>query len=741
MGARLELKFGLVAEADRIATSADTMLVEEPVTGSKSRSKGNLYLVVSSGKVGGRAREATALVAQTIKREYYYDESAGIPICLEKAVRAANRKLRGSREGNGLPPGVIGIAIAVVRQSELYVATIGDAEAYLVRAARLLMPDQSQLPGVPADDALRVDVWRGELAVGDSLLLVSRNLTQVVGTEELKNAVVTLHPQSAVEHLHHLFVSAGGDGSDAVVALEATEIAASRSERRPIPEPGMVDPYGDMPHGPIPGGDSVMGAAGAAAGAFKGGGSAISGAFSGIWDRFVDKMPRRSPSPRRVQSTVSRRETQRRMAVAFIGFLTVLLVLGMAIVLFPRGKENPVQALTQGERAFQDAQSGASKGLSLLVGDPVKAQEQCSSAWGALTRAKEGGVLATTLAPVEKDVVTCLDTLYAVNHPRAQQVYDVSDMTPHGGSLVQGPDRNAFFIDDDTKSVWRVTMRNGAGEPVIKQKDGRGSGIGIPRLMATAGADLVVLDNAGNTWRWRRTDVPLALLHKPDQPVLGDDALAMEAYLTDPGANLYNLYIVDPSANQILRYTPELGGSGFSDVGDYLASDNEDVGSMRDLYVDQSLFTLSSDNLARHYGGRVQDFKLAKPPDDRDMRPGHDYRYVSEWNDRFYVYDIKWSRVLVFARATGDYIEQWQTIGRVPPMDDLRGMYMVDPTSNKKGAPPTLVWLSPSGLYTSVLVDDPNAGPIATPAPDSSVSPDASPATDATPRPHKTPKA
>ena len=105
------------------------------------------------------------------------------------------------------------------------------------------------------------------------------------------------------------------------------------------------------------------------------------------------------------------------------------------------------------------------------------------------------------------------------------------------------------------------------------------------------------------------------------------------------------------------------------------------------------------------------------------------------------MYDIKWSRVLVFARATGDYIEQWQTIGRVPPMDDLRGMYMVDPTSNKKGAPPTLVWLSPSGLYTSVLVDDPNAGPIATPAPDSSVSPDAPPATDATPRPRKTPKA
>ena len=47
-----------------------------------------------------------------------------------------------------------------------------------------------------------------------------RYLVETVGTEELKNAVVTLHPQSAAEHLHHLFVAAGGDGSDATYIKE-----------------------------------------------------------------------------------------------------------------------------------------------------------------------------------------------------------------------------------------------------------------------------------------------------------------------------------------------------------------------------------------------------------------------------------------------------------------------------------------------------------------------------------------
>ena len=188
-------------------------------------------------EVGGRAREATALVADTIRREYYYDESAGVPICLEKAVRSANRKLRGSREGNGLPPRLARHR-ARGRAQQRAVRGHDRRRRGLPgprRAAADARPQRSS-GACPRTTRCGVDVWRGELAVGDSLLLVSRNLTEVVGTEELKNAVVTLHPQSAVEHLHHLFVAAGGDGSDAVLAVEATELALR--PRRSAPGPG-----------------------------------------------------------------------------------------------------------------------------------------------------------------------------------------------------------------------------------------------------------------------------------------------------------------------------------------------------------------------------------------------------------------------------------------------------------------------------------------------------------------------
>ena len=173
MASRLALKYGVVSEEDRLSNSSDAVLVTEPTTGSKARTKGSLYLIVTSRATGGRTREACRLVADTIRREYYYDESAGIPIVLEKAIRAANRRLRHAREGNGLRPGLDRRrASPSCARNELYVATCGDADAYLVRSARLLMPEHESGGGLPAADALRVDVWRGEFSVGDSLVLV-----------------------------------------------------------------------------------------------------------------------------------------------------------------------------------------------------------------------------------------------------------------------------------------------------------------------------------------------------------------------------------------------------------------------------------------------------------------------------------------------------------------------------------------------------------------------------------------
>ena len=51
MAVRLQMKLGVVAETDRLPDSPDTLVAVEPAIGSTSRSKGNLYLLVTG--VGG----------------------------------------------------------------------------------------------------------------------------------------------------------------------------------------------------------------------------------------------------------------------------------------------------------------------------------------------------------------------------------------------------------------------------------------------------------------------------------------------------------------------------------------------------------------------------------------------------------------------------------------------------------------------------------------------------------------
>jgi hypothetical protein len=434
-------------------------------------------------------------------------------------------------------------------------------------------------------------------------------------------------------------------------------------------------------------------------------------------DRIVDLLPRRRTSPRRVASSASRRESQRRAALALLGLLSVVVVMGVAISVFPRGSEDPVENLSQGERAFLEAQDRVDRGATLVGGDPERAQELCHEAWGAVDRARDGGVPADVVDPLASRVAECLDDLYATKNPRAQLVFDTADMLPR--DLALGPDRNAYLIDEESKAVWRVEPRNGDAETVIREGDGPGRlGVGSPRHLSTGGVDLVLLDERGTTWRWRTAGSgTLSQLRKPDEPVLGDDIPAIETYLTDPDQNVYYLYVVDPSESQIHRYSPTLDGGGFVSAGPYLATDKEDVSAIRDLViVDGYLYTLTSDGLIRHYNGAVREFELGTPPDDDDLRPEHDYRLVAALGDRFYVYDAKWGRILVFELGSGAYIEQWIPVGNVPKMEDLRGMYLVP--GPKEDSPPDLFWLSTRGLYRSPLVDDPRGGVIATPAPD-----------------------
>jgi hypothetical protein len=708
MASRLALKYGLVSEEDRLSNSSDAIIVTEPTTGSKARTKGSLYLVVCSKSVGGKVRDACRLVADTIRREYYYDESAGIAIVLEKAVRAANRRLRQSREGSGLAAYSIGITLAVVRGSELYVATAGDANAYLIRSARLLMPEHHSGVGLPAADNLRLGVWRGEFAVGDSLVLASRNLVEVVGTEELKNAVVTLHPQSAVEHLHHLFVAAGGEGSDAVIALEATEASLTRPEQRLVPVTPAEPLAGTPDHSPIPLADQVSAFGSAVrdrAGATR---SGVSEGIHGVVDRILDMMPKRRTGYRRMRTANDNADNRRRASIAAVALVGILVVLGGLVwYLNPFRADNPGGGTQDAAAALGDAVAKVNEVLApgdMIHNDPAQAQTLLQTAWDDLQVAKSG-VSATAYEPVLARVTSAIEQLVASSRVTGTRIYAAPEGTTIS-DVVQGPDDVAYAIVGN--GVVRVDPATGSVATVVQSGAGSGQGMGTPRLLTVGGPDLLIVDDGGKLWRWRPSDDQgggtLGEIRVGGDQTWGPDVVDIATFVINAAEGTYRLYVPYPAGSQVLRYEPTADGSGFSAPGPYFLQPDEPVASFKQILVDGDLYAVTGPKLIKYFSGNDTGFSLDPAPDDKNLRPNHTYALIAATGNKgsgdLYIWDSLWQRILVYDKTDGTYVEQFLTSTDDAPLSDLTGMYIVDRGVTQ---PPVLIWSRADGLYQAEL--------------------------------------
>lgn len=739
MAVRLQTKLGVVPEADRLPDSADTVLVTEPSIGAVARSKGSLYLLVTARGAGPRLRSLTRLVAETIRAEYYYDESAGIRIVLEKAIDLANKRLLHERGGwDPAVGGPIGVALAVVRGTELYVSTAGPAEAYLVRGARLsTLPDPERERGLPYA-GLRPDVWRGEFAVGDSLLLVSPNVSAHLGPEELKDALVTLHPQSAAEHLHHRFVAAGGSGSDAILAIELAEVAATAKTRSLEPVRAPEPLAGAPDRGPFPIADQVSEGVAALGTQARTAGRAARSRLDRLILALQDRLPRRPTVYRRVTPYSARREQQRRAAVAVLAFVLVAGGLGLAVYAAGGGPpREAVSSLTAGQQALNAARAAIdtvwAPGVDLVTGDPRRARELLTTAYEQLAAAERAGIPASTTEPLRQRVVEGLDRLFGVVPVAATTLFSFegAEAPVDLRALVLGPDGAPFVLDQGTKTVYRIDVAAQTATAILREgTKASGATAAEPRFLFVGGPDVLILDAENQLWRWRPANTSgkgtLARIKVKDSASWGDDIRAVGTYVRNASLGLYNLYVVDPSARQILTYSPAADGSGYpADPTGRLATER-DVSSFEALYIDGDIFVTDDGTIERFVSGRSGGWDAELPPDEL-LRPEPHYRLLASGSPRrlgrLYAYDARNGRIVAYDKATGAYIEQYRLAGGDPAWRDLRGMYVVPGTED---VPDTIVWIDRNRLASSLLEAVPDR-PGATPRPSQSPSPETSP--------------
>ena len=747
MALRLQMKLGVVAERDRLPDSADAVVPIEPTVGSIVRSKGQLFLVVTASASGPRLREATQLVADTIRSEYYYDESAGIRGCLAKSITAANKRLGHVRDKLGLEMsqggGPIGVGLAVVRGNELYVATVGPAEAYLVRGARLsTLPDPHRERGLPTAD-LEPEIWRGEISVGDQLVLISPNVMSRLGPDELKNALVTLHPQSAMEHLHHRFIAADGSGSDAMLAFEATEVAVIRSAPTLVPVRPMEPLAGAPDRSPIPLADTVSGGVAAVQEGAQRARVLAGTALDRLVVRVQDVLPRRAPGQRRVTSFSARRESQRRAAVAVLAFVGVVGALGIGVfVLGGRGSPGTVIAsVTTGEKAVETAQKDLDRvsgpGVDLVADDPELALQLLSDAMAQLDSAEAAGIPATATKPLRTLAVAGLDRLYGVVEIGPASLFTFpEDPKVDLAALVRGPDGAPYVIDTATASVFRINLAEKTAVAIYREgTPAAGSTEAAPRFLAVGGPDLLILDAANTLWRWKPADASgkgtTTIIQVRGSAEWGDDIRAIGTFVRNADAGLYNFYVVDPSAEQILAYAPAADGSGFPAAPSGRLAHTRPMAAVDDLFIDGDIFVVDGGQLVRFAGGREEGWAAA-PPGDTVLRPAPAYRRLTSGpvrrEGRLYAWDPANARVVALRKSDGGYVEQYRLSGGAPDWADMRGWF-VEP--GLEGQPDSLVWITATGLRRAILetvVVGPGASPEASPGSSTDASPAASPA-------------
>jgi hypothetical protein len=759
MALRLQMNLGLVAESQRLPDSADTVIVVEPNIGSTSRTKGSLFLLVT-GAGGRKLREATKIIAERVRDDYYYDLSAGISACLRKAVRNANNVLLHSPERPAVVAGEsppIGLALAVVRANELYVATLGPAEAYLIRQARLLtLPDTSTEGGLPDEDVDGPEIWHGEITMGDCLILISPNVTRRIGLGPIQDTVGQLHPQGAVDEIHRQFGSSslGSTGGDGLIVVEATEVATTH-RAQPLKPVWPSDSLAGAPErSPIPLADTVVGGMAAVQSTARHAQATADGWMRrGAYSLF-DRMPQRALSRGRVTPMTVRRERQQRAALAVIGLLAVIGIVGTSMWFFAGANETDnIDSRQRAEQAYARAQSDLDQvygsGRDLTTSNPDKAAGILKDAYGKLQEAQDNGYPAAKLADSRAQVVAGLNNYYHVTTIQPNQVASFTTDDLAGAAL--GPDGAAYVIDSTASTVYWVNLQTGTKLPILRAgQEVQGGIVGNPRILATGGQDVLILDDFNSVWRWRpaATDKTgrgaLVKLTIPDSVTWGLGTRALGTFIVNSQLGQYNLYVVVPSAGQILKYPPATDGSSFPQAGraNYL-SVSQDLTTVDDMYVDGKIYLVDKGKIVQWEGGQSKNWapdlpgvRTGETKGDALLRPkGPSYIRVTADNPNqdqgtFYAYDVQYRRIVAFKKSDGTFVGQYMVPPTSPLLSALKGLFV---TTGTGGTNPVLYWVESGRLYSASL------NPSATPTTQASASLGPSPTLSGSTRPSASP--
>jgi protein phosphatase len=260
------------------STNEDTVAFVAPAEGTPDEKVGFLALV-ADGMGGHAAGEVASALAADVVRRVVYSSAEAPPWALRTAFESANRAILDYAAAN---PGARGMGTTctaiLIHGGLLWLAHVGDSRAYLLRDSELLQlsddqtlharlirdgvmtPEQAQnspggnfiLQALGARDKLEPTIFETgrELRLGDTVLLCSDGLHNLVTDADILEIVRANNPQEACRELIEKALAAGGVDNVSVGVFRIVEPALARNGDHAASKPiRIVDetPFPSLP--------------------------------------------------------------------------------------------------------------------------------------------------------------------------------------------------------------------------------------------------------------------------------------------------------------------------------------------------------------------------------------------------------------------------------------------------------------------------------------------------------------
>jgi hypothetical protein len=426
------------------------------------------------------------------------------------------------------------------------------------------------------------------------------------------------------------------------------------------------------------------------------------------------------------------RARRRRSATLLLAAVLVAGV-GGATGLVLNSSTPELDAAARAREALRNAEIGITEALdpqtNLLVNDPARVKSLLLTAVADLNLAQAGGSPLVQITELRAQATETLNKIFLVSATAPIELFnfEAAGASVEIQAIVQGPDGLPYVIDKVTGAVYRIDAARGRATVVYQPGfDLFGTRTGRALLLAASGPDLLVFDASSNLWRWRPSDGAgkgtLVKLRVRDGELWGSDVKAIVGFAADPGTGLYRLYVVDPSARQILRYQPAPDGTGYPATPTAYLINPLSLGTMTSIAIDGDVYMTIDGVLRRYSGGAPGDWSPAVIGDEL-LRPTLTPTLVmsagASRTGVVYVWDSSAKRVIAYSKAaSGAMLAQYVISDQDAPLGEVLGGYIL-PASD--GGAPTFVWAEAGRVRSAVLgkpvTQEPGASAEPTPDP------------------------